>query len=75
MLTAGGWLGLAIMLAGLAAMRSGEVRALEVRDVDFDGHRILLRHALSEDVSLTRRSGGTRSRDSWMRPAHAAIRS
>lgn len=60
MLTAGGWLGLAIMLAGLAGMRSGEVRALEVRDVDFDGHRILLRRALSEDVSLTPKSGDDR---------------
>lgn len=60
MLTARGWLGLAIMLAGLAGMRSGEVRALEVRDVDFDGHRILLRRALSEDVSLTPKSGDDR---------------
>jgi hypothetical protein len=31
MLTATGWLGLAIMLAGMAGMRMGEVRALEAR--------------------------------------------
>lgn len=60
MLTAAGWLLLPIMLAGLAGMRSGEVRALEVRDVDFEGHRILLRRALSEDVSLTPKSGDDR---------------
>jgi len=60
MLSATGWLGLAIMLAGLAGMRSGEVRALEVRDVDLDGHRILLRRALSEDESLTPKSGDER---------------
>ncbi len=60
MLTAPGWLGLAIILSGLAGLRMGEVRALEVRDVDLDEHCILLRRALSEDVSLTPKSGHER---------------
>jgi integrase len=60
MLTAEGWLGLAIALATHAGMRCGEVRAIEVRDVDFEGGRILVRRALSEDVSLTTKSGRER---------------
>lgn len=60
MLTASGWLGVAIALAALAGMRCGEVRALEVRDVDFEGGRILVRRALSEDISLTTKSGRER---------------
>lgn len=46
-------LGVAVALSALAGMRMGEVRALEVRDVDFDQHRILIRRALSEEASLT----------------------
>jgi integrase len=57
MLGAPGWLGLAVSLAALAGMRMGEVRGLEVRDVDVEGRRILVRRALSEDVSLTTKSG------------------
>lgn len=53
MFRATGWLGLAIRLAALAGMRSGEVRALEVRDVDLEQHRILIRRACSEDVVMT----------------------
>jgi integrase len=53
MLTARGWLGIAIALAALAGLRMGEVRALEVRDIDFEEHRILVRRGMSEDVSLT----------------------
>lgn len=53
MLEAPGWLGLAVALAAFAGMRSGEVRAIEVRDVNLDEHRILIRRAFSEDVSLT----------------------
>jgi integrase len=60
MLTASGWLGVAIALAALAGMRCGEVRAIEVRDVDFEGGRVLVRRALSEDVSLTTKSGRER---------------
>jgi hypothetical protein len=60
MLEAGGWLGTAIALAALAGMRMGEVRALEVRDIDFEQHRILVRRALSEEASLTPKSGHER---------------
>jgi integrase len=60
MLTAPGWLGVAIALAGLAGLRMGEVRALEVRDVDVEGNRLLVRRALSEDESLTPKSGHER---------------
>lgn len=60
MLEAPGWVGLAIALAALAGMRMGEVRALEVRDVDFDNHRILVRRAMSGKLSLTPKSGHER---------------
>jgi len=60
MLGAPGWLGTAIALAALAGMRMGEVRALEARDVDFDQRRLLVRRALSEDASLTPKSGHER---------------
>jgi integrase len=60
MLGAPGWLGLAIALGALAGLRMGEVRALEVRDVDFDRHRILVRRAMSEEASLTPKSGHER---------------
>ena len=51
-----GWLRNAIALAAYAGMRQGEVRALEVRDVDFDGNRILVRRAFSDDEVLTPKS-------------------
>jgi len=38
----------------------GEVRALEVRDVDFDRRRLLVRRAFSGDESLTPKSGHER---------------
>lgn len=60
MLTAPGWLGVAIALAGLAGLRMGEVRALEVRDLDLQGGRLLVRHALSEDEVVTPKSGHER---------------
>lgn len=60
MVGAPGWLGLAIALAAFAGMRMGEVRGLEVRDVDLEGKRILIRRALSEDISLTTKSGRER---------------
>ena len=40
-----------IALAAFAGLRSGEVRALQVRDVDIVGGEILVRRALSEDDS------------------------
>lgn len=60
MLRAPEWLGLAVALGALAGLRMGEVRALEVRDVDFAHRRILVRRALSDDVSLTPKSGHER---------------
>jgi len=60
MLGAPGWLGTAIALAALSGMRMGEMRAIEVRDVDFDQRRLLVRRALSEDASLTPKSGHER---------------
>jgi len=60
MLGAPGWLGVAIALAALAGMRMGEVRALEVRDIEFEQHHIVIRRALSEDQSLTPKSGAER---------------
>jgi integrase len=60
MLGAPGWLGIAIALAALAGMRMGEVRALELRDIEFDQRCIVIRRALSEDQSLTPKSGAER---------------
>ena len=47
--TADGWLRIAIALAALAGLRCGEVRALEVRDVDLDAGRLFVRRAFSAD--------------------------
>ncbi len=55
-----GWLRTAIALAAFAGLRMGEVRALEVRDVDVQGARILVRHALSEDEVMSPKSGHER---------------
>ena len=55
-----GWLRLAIALAAYAGLRMGEVRGLEVRDVDFARAQLLVRHALSEDECLTPKSGHER---------------
>lgn len=55
-----GWLRTAIALAIFAGLRSGEVRALEVRDIDIAGSRILVRRALSEDEVLAPKSGHER---------------
>jgi integrase len=53
MLRAPGWVGVAIALAVFAGMRSGEIRAIEVRDVDLEQGLIMIRRACSEEVSLT----------------------
>ena len=60
MLTAPGWRGLAIALGAHAGMRMGEVRALEVRDVDLERGVIVVRRALSANVSLTPKNGQER---------------
>ena len=44
-----GWLRVAIALASLAGLRCGEVRAIEVRDVDLDAGRLFVRRAYSAD--------------------------
>ncbi len=46
---ADGCLNIAIELAAEAGLRSGEVRALEVRDVDLEGGRLYVRRAYSAD--------------------------
>ena len=53
---AGDWLRVAIALAVYAGLRQGEVRALEVRDVDFAGKRLLVRRAFSGSEVLTPKS-------------------
>jgi integrase len=55
-----GWLRVAIALAAFAGLRQGEVRALEVRDVDLVGGLITVRRALSEDESVAPKSGHER---------------
>jgi len=46
-----GWLRVAIALAAHVGMRSGEVRAIEVRDIDFARNRIVIRRAMSSKVA------------------------
>lgn len=55
-----GWLRIAIALSAYAGLRMGEVRALEVRDVDLARDRILVRRALSADEVVTPKSGHER---------------
>ena len=56
-----GWLRTAIALAIYAGMRSGEVRALEVRDVDLRRGRIKICRAFSADEVLTPKDDEERS--------------
>ena len=51
-----GWIHTAIALAGYAGLRSGEVRALEVRDIDWKRGMLLVRRSLSEDEVTTTKS-------------------
>jgi integrase len=55
-----GWLQITIALASMAGLRSGETRAIEVRDIDLAGGRILIRRSLSEDEVTTPKSGHER---------------
>jgi integrase len=55
-----GWLRSAIALAAFGGLRLGEVRALEVRDVDMTNGNIVVRHALSEDERVSPKSGHER---------------
>ena len=56
-----GWLRVAIALAVFGSQRNGEVRALRVMDVDFDGILVNVRKAFSADVVVTPKSGDERS--------------
>lgn len=51
-----GWVHVAIALAAYAGLRCGEVRALEVRDIDWDARRIVVRRAMSANVVTTTKS-------------------
>jgi integrase len=51
--SAGGWLKVAAALGIYAGLRSGEIRALEVGDVDLESGVILVRRTLSEDEEET----------------------
>src|SRR5580658_84862 len=55
-----GWLRVAIAVSVYGGLRMGEVRALEVRDVDFKRGHILVRHVLSADEILPPKSGHER---------------
>lgn len=55
-----GWLKPALGLAAYAGLRSGEIRALEVRDVDLRAGHIHVRRAMSDDVVETTKSGAER---------------
>ena len=68
LLTTDGWLGIAIALTACAGMRSGEVRAIEVRDVNLEGGRLFVRRALSEDESCIPKNGKER-----MVPLHRVL--
>jgi integrase len=64
-----GWLRVAIALAAFAGLRQGEVRALEVRDVDLRGGVITVRRALSEGETVSPKSGHERVVPLWPRLA------
>jgi integrase len=51
-----GWLHVAVALAIYGGLRMGEVRALEVRDIDFARSRIHVRRAFSADEVLSPKS-------------------
>jgi len=55
-----GWLHMAIALAAYAGLRSGEVRAIEVRDIDLRRMRILVRRSISADEVTTTKSNEER---------------
>lgn len=60
LLHATGWLRVAIALAIYAGLRAGEIRALQVRDVDLNQNLIVVRHALSLEERVTPKSGHER---------------
>ena len=54
------WLKVAVGLAGYAGLRSGEIRALQVRHVDFAERRIHVELAMSDDTETTTKSDDER---------------
>jgi len=64
-----GWLRVAIALAAFAGLRQGEVRALEVRDVELKLSVVTVRRALSENDSVAPKSGHERVVPLWPRLA------
>lgn len=56
-----GWLRVAIALAVFGSQRNGEVRALRVMDVDFDGVLVNVRKAFSADMVISPKSGDERA--------------
>lgn len=60
LVAARGWLRVAVASAAFAGLRMGEVRALEVRDVDLDAGVINVRRSLSEDQVVSPKSGHDR---------------
>ncbi len=54
------WLQTAVGLCAFTSLRSGEVRALEVRDLDLDARRIHVRRSLSDDVVTTTKGDAER---------------
>jgi integrase len=55
-----GWLRIAIALSALAGLRMGEVRAIEIRDIDLEHDRLFVRRALSSDEVMSPKSGDER---------------
>jgi len=55
-----GWLRHAVALTAFAGLRQGEVRAIEVRDVDLKQDLIRVRRAFSDQEVLTPKSGNER---------------
>lgn len=54
------WLQVALGLAGYAGLRSGEIRALQVRHIDFVERRIHVELAMSDDTETTTKSDDER---------------
>ncbi|MEO8899952.1 MAG: site-specific integrase [Polyangiaceae bacterium] len=61
----------AIALSGYAGLRQGDLRALQVRDIDFGGSRIIVRHAFRETEVVTPKSN--EERDVPMAPELAEV--
>lgn len=55
-----GWIRIAIALAAFGGLRSGEVRAVEVQDIDLVANVIRIRRAFSHDKVLTPKSNHDR---------------